>query len=167
MRSIHLKTSSQKIESCIGPFNQGRPTIVASSAAAGALSATAELAPAAFPASAVDGGPASILVGSDTADVPPAAFTALSTAAGAAVACVGFGVASAAVFVLGAGSVSYELLIVCQGADAATAEFLASPAVSATTHLPSESSGAGTADGSLTSPATANEPSQADGVIVV
>ena len=53
--------------------------------AAGTLSATAELAPAAFPATAVDGGLASILVGSAPADVPPAACTALPTAAGAAV----------------------------------------------------------------------------------
>ena len=136
-------------------------------AAAGALSATAELGPAAYPAAAVDAGSAFILVGSDTADVPPAAFTAFSTAAEAAVACVGFGVASAAVFVLGAGSLSSGLPIMCQRADDATAEFLATPAVFATTHLPSESSGAATVDASLTSSTIANEPSEDGGVIVV
>ena len=142
MRSIHLKTSSQKIESCIGPVNQGRPTIVASSAAAGALSATAELAPAAFPAYAVDAGP----VISDTAGVPPAAFTAFSTAAGAGAVVFGVGLFSLKTPTKCRGPVSSGLLKGCQHSDHATAEELSKSVVSATTGVPSESNAAATAN---------------------
>ena len=64
---------------CIGFFSGGLAAESSTTGAAGALSATVEVAPAAFPASAVDVGSASIVVVSDTADVPSAAFTALST----------------------------------------------------------------------------------------